>query len=330
MKYLINNSNNPYYNLAFEEYCFKNLPRGEKYLFFYINKPAIIIGKNQNTLEEINKKYVDEKDIKVVRRITGGGAVYHDLGNLNFSIIDEEKSEDKIDFKTYNESVIKALKLLGVKADLSGRNDILIDGKKISGIAQSNWNNRILNHGTLMFDVNLEDMVKSLHVNEDKLISKGIKSIRSRVTNIKEYLEDKDLDVYELRDILTDTIFQVEGIEKEEYILSEEELKGIEKLYEDKYNSWEWNYGESPKAEYKNYKKFPAGAIDIRFDLIEGRMKNISIYGDFFGAKDTKEIIELLDGKKYEEKEIRRVLNDVDIKDYFGNITMEDFIDLVF
>ncbi|MGN9165260.1 lipoate--protein ligase [Tissierellaceae bacterium HCP3S3_D8] len=329
MKYVENYSNDPKYNLAFEEYCFKNLSRDEDYVILWINGPAIIVGKNQNTAEEINGKYVEENNIKVVRRVTGGGAVYHDLGNLNFSIITNLNGNRVIDFKKYNIPILKALEKLGVNCELSGRNDITIDGKKFSGIAQSIWKDRVLNHGTLLFDTKLDVLSKALNVKKDKIESKGIKSVKSRVTNIKPYIKE-DIDMEEFRSLLLKYIFEMEGFTPEKYELSEEEKTSIDKLYREKYSTWEWNYGKSPKFNLKNYKRFSFGAIDIRLDVKGGIIQDCKIFGDFFGAEDVKDLEDKLKGKRYDRGSLSIELEDEDLIKYFGNITLEEFIDLIF
>lgn len=329
MKYLVNNSNDPRYNLAFEEYCFKHLDLKDDYVILWINGPAIIIGKNQNTIEEINQDFVNEKGIKVVRRITGGGAVYHDLGNLNFSIISMSSGPEKIDFKKYNIPIVKALEKLGVKCELTGRNDITLDGKKFSGMAQSVWRGRVLNHGTIMFDVELDVLSKALQVKQDKIESKGVKSVRSRVTNIKPYLT-VDVDIYEFRDLLLKSIFEMEGLEPEEHKLSQEDLDNIQKLFEEKYSTWEWNYGESPKATYKNYKRFDFGSIDIRFNVVNGLIKDTKIFGDFFGTEDVALLEEKLNGVRYDKVEVSKAVENEPLQKYFGNISKEEFVDLMF
>ncbi|MFA5576871.1 MAG: lipoate--protein ligase [Tissierellaceae bacterium] len=329
MKYLVNNSNDPSYNLAFEEYCFKQLDLKEDYVILWINGPAIIVGKNQNTLEEINQDYVDENGIRVVRRITGGGAVYHDLGNLNFSIISMSSGPETIDFKKYNIPIVKSLEKLGINSELSGRNDITIDGKKFSGIAQSVWKKRVLNHGTLLFDTKLDTLSKALNVKQDKIESKGVKSVRSRVTNIKPYMT-KDVDIYGFRDLLLKSIFEMEGQEAIEHKLSEEDLRNIDKLYEEKYSSWEWNYGESPKFNYQNYKRFAFGSIDIRFNVVNGLIKDCKIYGDFFGTADVAILEEKLNGVKYEKTQVKKALENEGLEKYFGSLSLEEFMDLIF
>lgn len=279
MKYIENYSNDPRYNLAFEEYCFKYLPRDEDYLLLWINSPAIIIGKNQNTIEEVNSEYIKMKGIQVVRRITGGGAVYHDLGNLNFSIITNAEGS-KIDFKKYNISILEALIKLGVKCELSGRNDITIEGKKFSGIAQSIWKDRVLNHGTLLFNTELDVLNNALNVKKDKIESKGVKSVKSRVTNIKDHL-NVDVDIEEFREILARSILNTDDVEAKTLKLNEEQLQEIDKLFQEKYSTWEWNYGSSPPFNYKNYRRFPFGSVEVRLEVKHGSISECKIYGDF-------------------------------------------------
>lgn len=329
MKYIEKSSNDPHYNLAFEEYILKYLDKDEDYILLWISKPSISIGKNQNTIEEINMDYVKKNNIHIVRRITGGGAVYHDLGTLNFSFIPKYDSLARIDFKKYNLPIIKSLQKLGIQCELSGRNDITINGKKFSGIAQSLWKGRILNHGTLLFDTKLDVLSKALNVKKDKIESKGIKSVKSRVTNIKPYLK-KDIDIFTFREILLKNIFEMENKPIEKYELTEKEKRGIEKLVEKKYGTWEWNFGRSPKFNFKNHKRFPAGGIDVHLNVVEGKIKACKIYGDFFGAKDIGELERMLLGVKYDIDEVDKVLKDISIEKYFKNISKEDFLSCLF
>ncbi len=328
MKYIENLSNNPWYNLAFEEYCFKYLPQDEDYVILWINSPAIIVGKNQNTLEEINQEYVRDHGIKIVRRITGGGAVYHDLGNLNFSIITTVHGEVKIDFRKINIPMLKSLEMLGINAEFSGRNDLTLDGKKFSGIAQSVKKNRVLNHGTILFDTDLTVLSGALNVKKDKIESKGVKSIKSRVTNIRPHLKE-DVDMLAFKDLLLKNIFALEGLEPMEYKLSEDQKEEINKLYEEKYNTWDWNYGESPQFDYKNYKRFPFGSIDIRLQIKNGVIDDVKIYGDFFGTEDVSLLQDKLKGNKYDRKVLDDLLKDEPLNRYFGDINRGDFLDLL-
>ncbi|MGO1468979.1 MAG: lipoate--protein ligase [Tissierella sp.] len=329
MKYIENFSNDPRYNLAFEEYCFKYLPTDEDYVILWINGPAIIVGKNQNTLEEVNGEYVKENGIQVVRRITGGGAVYHDLGNLNFSIIKNTGDNKKIDFKKYNIPILNALKRLDIECELSGRNDMTINGKKFSGIAQSIWRNRVLNHGTLLFDTELDVLSKALNVKQDKIVSKGIKSVRSRVTNIKPFLPEGDT-IEDFREVLLKYIFEFENEIPQKYELSDKQNMEINKLFEEKYSTWDWNYGSSPQFNYKNYKKFPFGGIEVRLHIKDGIIDECKFFGDFFGSENVEKLEETLIGKNYNEESIKSAVSEKELKQYFGDIEKEEFNNLLF
>jgi lipoate-protein ligase A len=329
MKFIENNSIDPHYNLAFEEYIFKYLKSDEEFVLLWRNGPSIIVGKNQNTVEEINLEFVKENSINVVRRVTGGGAVYHDLGNLNFSFIVNADNSEKIDFKTYNVPIIRALERIGVNCELSGRNDLVIDSKKFSGIAQSITKGRVLNHGTLLFDSKLDTLSKSLNVKRDKIESKGVKSVASRVTNIKPYVKD-DIDVLEFKQVLLKNIFEYFNQPVEIYELSDEDRKNIQKMVDDKYGTWEWNYGRSPKFNYKGYNRFLGGCVETRLQVENGLIEGCKIYGDFFGKGDVKELEDKLQGVKYDFDEVRDTLNDISIDDYLGRVTKEEFLECLF
>jgi lipoate---protein ligase len=318
----------PRINLAIEEYALKNLDINESFLLFYINEPSIIIGKNQNTIEEINTEYVEKNGIHVVRRLSGGGAVYHDLGNLNFSFITKDDGESFHNFRKFTEPVVNALKKLGVDAELSGRNDLLAGGRKISGNAQFSTKGRMFSHGTLLFDSEIESVVSALNVKKDKIESKGIKSIRSRVANISEFLSEK-VTIEEFRSLLLKNIF--EGMnEIPEYVLTEKDWENIHELSKERYQNWDWNYGKSPKFNLQHSYRFPVGQIDVRFEVDKGVIKNCKIYGDFFGVGEVQEIEEKLTGLKYEKSQIAAALEEIEIKHYFGNISKEDFINLIY
>ncbi|SME71568.1 Lipoate-protein ligase LplJ [Bacillus cereus] len=318
----------PRINLAIEEYCVKNLDINETYLLFYINEPSIIIGKNQNTVEEINADYVKEKGIHVVRRLSGGGAVYHDLGNLNFSFITKDDGDSFSNFKKFTEPVTKALSKLGVNAELSGRNDILAEGRKISGNAQFATKGRMFSHGTLLFDSEIDHVVSALKVKMDKIQSKGIKSIRSRVVNITEFLNE-EMTTEEFRQLLLETIFEGET-EIPTYELTENDWKEIHKLSEERYQNWDWNYGKSPKFNLQHSHRFPVGQVDVRLEVKKGTVTECKIYGDFFGSLDVHDIEERLTGVQFDKDAFTAALEGVDIARYFGNITTEDFLHLFF
>lgn len=319
---------NPQINLAIEEYVLRNLGEDESYLLFYINEPSIIIGKNQNTIEEINTDYVESKGIKVVRRLSGGGAVYHDLGNLNFSFITKDDGDSFHNFKKFTEPVVQALKKMGINAELSGRNDLLAEGRKISGNAQFSTKGKMFSHGTLLFNSEMDHIVSALNVRKDKIESKGIKSVRSRVANISEFLK-KPMTMEQFRMELLKNIFEGAS-EIPEYVLTEEDWKKIHELSKERYQNWEWNYGKSPKFDIQHSKRFPVGHIEFRLEVKKGRIEQCKIFGDFFGVGDVKEVEQRLVGVKYEKSAIEAVLEDLDIKHYFGNVEKEEIIELIY
>lgn len=322
------NISDPHINLAIEEYALKNLDINETFLLFYINEPSIIIGKNQNTIEEINTEYVEENGIHVVRRLSGGGAVYHDLGNLNFSFITKDDGESFHNFRKFTEPVVAALRKLGVNAELSGRNDLVVEGRKISGNAQFSTKGRMFSHGTLMLDSEIDAIVSALKVKKDKIESKGIKSVRSRVANISEFLPQK-ISIEEFRSMLLKSIFN-DSEEIPQYHLTEEDWKNIHELSKKRYQNWDWNYGRSPKFNLQHSHRFPVGQIDIRLEVNKGNIENCKIYGDFFGVGDVSEIEQKLTGLRYEKKVIDDVLDGLDIQYYFGNISKDDFLNLLY
>ncbi|MET3689228.1 lipoate-protein ligase A [Priestia megaterium] len=329
MLFIDNQKNyDPRINLAIEEYALKHLDINETYLLFYINEPSIIIGKNQNTIEEINTKYVEDQQIHVVRRLSGGGAVYHDKGNLNFSFITKDDGNSFHNFKKFTEPVVEALKKLGVNAELSGRNDLMAEGRKISGNAQFSTKGRMFSHGTLLFDSEIENVVSALKVKKDKIESKGIKSIRNRVANISEFLEQK-VTVEEFREMLLRYIF--DGEENiTEYKLTEKDWETIHQISKERYQSWDWNYGKSPKFNLQHSHRFPVGQIDVRLEVNKGKIDACTIYGDFFGVGDVQEVQEKLTGVRYEKASIEQALEDIDIPHYFGNITKEEVVELIY
>lgn len=324
-----NESNNPYFNLALEEYVLKYLDPKEDYVILWQNEPSIIIGRNQNTIGEINTAYVKENNVNVVRRLSGGGAVYHDLGNLNFTfIITREDDGDINNFEKFTKPVIKALKQFGIRAELSGRNDIVIDGKKFSGNAQYFYKKRLLHHGTILFNSDLTLVQEALNVKQDKIESKGIKSVKSRVTNIYPYLAEK-IDIHEFKQTLLDYLLEDEK-SRNEYILTETDLSKIQALMEERYSKWEWNYGESPRYRIQKSRRFPWGGIEIGLRVVDGLIEDASIFGDFFSERDISDLIDKLKGIKYEESEIEKVINELDMTAFFKGIEEEDFLKCVF
>lgn len=326
MKYIKTNYSIPAYNMAMEDLIMNYLP-SDDYLTFYIHDPSIIIGQHQNTIEEINEDYCKEKGIHIQRRLSGGGAVYHDHGNLNFSFIVRATRDNVNDFNVLTQPVIKTLEKLGIKAELSGRNDILIDGRKFSGNAQFFRNGMLLQHGTILFNSDMSELGNALKVKEMKIQSKGVKSVRSRVTNIIDYLEDKSLTIEQFKDLLLETIGEI--YELEEYQLSPEEQAIHDRLVREKFMTWEWNYGKSPAYNISRAHKFPFGIVDARIDVKEGIIKNIKLYGDFFVREDISTLEEHLKGVRYTKDALVESLGTIDIQDYFNQMGNEEFADFL-
>lgn len=323
------------HNLATEQYLMNNKKFDEPLVLFYYEGPCIIVGRNQNTLEEINQKYVEEHNITVTRRLSGGGAVYQDLGNLCFSFVVDSDSEEFGDFKSFVQPVVDALHAMGATtAEVSGRNDILVGGKKFSGNAMYSHSGKTFSHGTLMLDVDQDVIAHALNVPEDKMKSKGIKSVRSRVTNLKPYLapEYQNLTVPEFRDTLLKELFQVKdlkAIADKEVTINDDEKVAIDEIYNDYYNNWDWVYGNSPEFTVKKRQHFTAGTIDARLLVEGGKIKNLKFYGDFFGPADATELADKLTGVRYDREHVGAILDSVDTQQYFNGIPTAEVLDLL-
>jgi lipoate-protein ligase A len=318
----------PRINLALEEYVLRNVKHDESFLLFYINEPSIIIGRNQNTLEEINHEYVRDRGIHVVRRISGGGAVYHDFGNLNFSVITNYALEKFNKYDEFTRPVVDVLRSLGVPAELSGRNDMVADGRKISGNAQFTSGGRMFSHGTVLFDSKLDEVVAALNVKMGKIESKGLKSVRSRVVNISEFLQTP-ITIEEFRGLILERIFG-SRTELPMLELGEADWAAVHELSARKYMTWEWNYGESPQFNVQKTHRFPAGEIDLRIDVQEGRISALRVYGDFIGSADVAGLETILRGVRYEPEDLAAALRDVEVGEYFGAVEKEEFLGLLY
>ena len=327
MKFVSNNNiTDPTINLAMEEYVLKHLPSDDSYFLFYVNDPSIIVGKNQNTIEEVNKQYVDEQHIHVVRRISGGGAVYHDKGNLNFSFVTNDDGNSFHNFKKFTDPIVQALQSMGVDAEMTGRNDIQVGSAKISGNAMVKVKDRMFSHGTLMLNSNLEEVKNALKVNPKKIQSKGVKSVRKRVANIEEFL-DEPITIDQFKQIILRTLFGEHEVE--EYCLTEEDWNNIKQLSNEKYRTWDWNYGKNPKYNFERDEKFEKGFIQIKFDVKKGKIEHAKIFGDFFGEGNVNELEETLIGTSHDYEHIKEAMENYDFYHYFGDIDKDSILKLM-
>ncbi len=321
MKYIENNSTNPYYNLALEEYILTNL-KDDDYLLFWQNDNTIVVGKFQNTIEEIHVEECKKHNISVVRRNTGGGAVYHDLGNLNFSFITDWKQEEH-SYHSFLQPVIDALKTLGIEAENSGRNDLVVGEYKISGNAQTIVNNRVLHHGTILINSNLSLLSKVLTPNKAKIESKALKSVKSRVANVCDIVE-KNISVSDVILALQESLSKSASIEK--VSLDKEAIIKIKDLEENKYRSHEWNYSLSPKFNYKKTHYFQKGLVSVELFVDKGIIQSCKIYGDFLAVCDISEVEVALKNVLYKEEDILKVLSSFDCGLYFGGIKHKEIL----
>lgn len=317
---------NPCFNLAAEEYVLKNFT--EDCFMLWRNEPSIIVGKHQNTLAEINLDFVREKQIKVVRRLSGGGAVFHDLGNLNFTFIVNGEDGRLVDFRKFTQPIMDVLKKLDITAKFEGRNDLTIDGRKFSGNAEHVWRNRTLHHGTLLFSSVMSDLSGALKVNPLKFTDKAVKSIRSRVTNISEHLSQK-MDVLKFRDLIMDHIHQTKD-DARFYDYSPHDILEIEKLRDEKYSTWDWNFGYSPKYKFEKLIRTKGGNLEFHIDVEKGIIRNIKIYGDFFNRYDIDAIENELTGIQHNPDAIRKCLSDFEIDAYFRGVGIDEVVEGMF
>lgn len=325
MYYLETGSKDPYYNLAFEEYVFEQLDKAKEYFMLWQNDNTIVVGKYQNTAEEVNQAFVDENGIKVARRLSGGGAVYHDTGNLNFTFIVDQNNVPDFKFEVFVRPVIKALEKIGVHAQFNGRNDITIDGMKFSGNSQYTKRGRVMHHGCIMLDSNLTTVADALKVKDAKFESKSVKSVKSRVTTINAHASRK-VTMEEFKALLKEAIF--ENTNPKLLTLNEKQLDEIQKLRDEKYATWEWNYGKSPPYHMRREKKFEGGLVTVYMNAENGYIKEIKFYGDFFGNGDIKELEEKMKGLVLDTS-LEEKLTSLSIEKYMNGIKEADIVELL-
>ncbi len=325
LKVVHNSSTNPYFNVALDSWLVREAPPADDYVMLWQNRPAVIIGRYQNTHEEVNLDYAEAHDVAIVRRMSGGGAVYHDLGNLNFSLVVATENRPFNDYQSFTRPVIEALARYGVKAELTGRNDVTLDGQKFSGNAQYRTSTRLLHHGTILFDVDLEAVPKVLTVRQDKIQSKGIKSVRSRVTNIRPYLP-KAVTFDDFRAALLDAIGEHNGGLAGELTLTAERIARVETLVAERFGQWDWNFGQSPPFNYRGRERFAKGDVEVLVEVAGGRIQAITIYGDFLGDHDIEPLTDALNGVEYSRAALLKALDPLPIERFLGGITRDEFL----
>ena len=319
MKLLILDSHDPYLNLAIEEYLFRY--SGDDIFMLWQNEPCVVIGKNQNAYAEINLDMLRENGVKPVRRITGGGAVYHDLGNLNYTFISAKQS-DGIDFAYFTAPIIEALASIGVEATLSGRNDLLVGDKKISGNAQHTSEGRVLHHGTLLFDASLDFLSGVLTVDEEKIKAKAIKSTRSRVTNIRPLLKC-DMTVSQFIEKISDFVIKKYSPD----IICAPVCDKISELRE-RNASLEWIF---PDSDYLSgysitrKRKYPFGLVTLFINMRSELITDIKIRGDFFGTEPISRLEEAIKGRTLSDVSAL----DIELCDYIFGMTLNELSQLI-
>ena len=325
MLYLESPTRDPYFNLALEEYLFEELGRSRPCFMLWQNDNTIVVGKYQNTAEEINQAFVDAHHIRVARRLSGGGAVYHDKGNLNFTFVVDQGSNPAFNFKIFVQPVVEALARFGVHAEFTGRNDLTIDGMKFSGNAQYARHGRLLHHGCIMLDSNLTSVADALRVKEAKFASKAVKSVRSRVTTINAHAPSP-ISMADFKGALR-ACAMASG-ELEPYALTEADVLAVQKLRDEKYATWAWNYGFSPPSDMVRERKFPAGLVTAHLSAEGGKIKAVRLYGDFFGSGELEELESAMAGLPLDGR-LAEALEALHVEHYMSGITAAELAALL-
>ena len=315
MRFLKNPSTDPWYNMSFDEYCLEQYPSNDPFFYLWRNRPSVIIGLNQNAYSEVNLAYLEGHGIRLARRVTGGGAVYHDLQNLNYTIVGREATP---------RPVVEALRALGVPAELTGRNDIYVDGRKVSGYARRVWHEREIVHGTLMYDVDLDTLTRVLDVPGSKLEAKGIASVRSRVANLKDFLPQ-----FSSLDGLQAALQEILAGSDGELPFGEERRAAVQEISDTKFSTWDWIYGRSRQADIVRSARLACGTVEVRLSLDHGCVTDLAFGGDFLGGLPAERLAERLRGLRFDRQTLLAALAAEDTGRYFDGVSSDELTDLI-
>lgn len=317
---------NPYFNLASEEYLLKSFQ--EDIFLLYRNRPSIVVGKHQNTLAEINLPYVQENEILVARRISGGGTVFHDQGNLNFAFFTSGKEGELVDYRRATLPIIKALKEMGLEARLGKRNELLLNGLKISGTASHVFKQRVLHHGTLLFSSEMAKLSDALKTTKERFTDRAVKSVRSRVTNISDHLpEPMTMEIFMER-ILNHMLNSYQDARPYQYC--DPDIEEIKNLRDSKFSTWEWNFGYSPRYQFSKSISFDTGNLELNMNVEKGVIKELKILGDFSSRKDIVLLEKMLVGTIHDPETIRNKFSEIDVSDYISGLQNEELLSGMF
>lgn len=322
MQCIISPYTSPYMNLASEEYFLKCFQ--EDVFLLYRNIPSIVVGKHQNTLAEINLPFVQEQEILVARRISGGGTVFHDLGNLNFAFFTREKEGDLVNYRRATLPIVGALEGMGLEVKLGERNELLLKKLKISGTASHVWKQRVLHHGTLLFSSEMGDMSAALRSVQERFTDRAVRSVRSRVTNIRDHLKEQ-MDVKQFQERILDYMLRTNK-EARIYEFSQSDIAEIEARRDSKFATWEWNFGYSPKYQFCKSITFGAGHLDIHMNVEKGVIRDLKMVGDFTSLKDIALLEQMLIGTIHDPETIRIRLSEIKVSDYISGLENEELL----
>ena len=315
MKFAVNTSTDPHFNLAFDEYCLQQYRSGEDFFYLWRNRPAVIIGLNQNAYSEVNLDYLDSHGITLARRVTGGGAVYHDLQNLNYTFVGHSVTP---------EPFAQALRSLGVPAEVSGRNDIFVEGRKVSGYARRVWHDREIVHGTLMYDVDIDTLTRVLDAPGSKMEAKGIASVRSRVANLKDYLPQ-----FASLDELQAALQEILGAGDGQMPMGPADLAEVQRLADTKFSTWDWIYGHSREADFRRRAKFACGTVEAALKIDRGRIAALEFSGDFIGDRPASQLASALTGVRLGREAITGALGAARVEDFLPGVSAEELAELL-